>query len=194
VVIGAAHVFGARSRILTGEDPTGRSTFEHLYDACYRDVYRYVARRVPGGPGSPDASDITAEVFTTAWRRIALVPPPPDDRLWLFGVAKRTLLRSRRAAWRRERLHRRLMAEALVAGAHRPDDPAWKVRRALSKLRPRDREVLYLIVWDGLSHAEAAIVLGCSVSSVGVRMHRARNRLESQLQLDMSLPPTVVEP
>lgn len=36
---------------------------------------------------------------------------------------------------------------------------------------------MQLVVWDGLSAAETADVLGCSVNVVQVRLHRARRRL-----------------
>jgi RNA polymerase sigma-70 factor (ECF subfamily) len=55
------------------------------------------------------------------------------------------------------------------------------VREALLKLRPLDREVLILVYWDGLSHGDAASVLGCSVNAVASRVKKAKSRLEAQL-------------
>jgi DNA-directed RNA polymerase specialized sigma24 family protein len=51
------------------------------------------------------------------------------------------------------------------------------VADALRRLSPNEREVMQLVVWDGLSAAETAGVLGCSVNVVQVRLHRARRRL-----------------
>jgi RNA polymerase sigma-70 factor (ECF subfamily) len=51
------------------------------------------------------------------------------------------------------------------------------VADALRRLSPNEREVMQLVVWDGLSVAETAEVLGCSVNVVQVRLHRARKRL-----------------
>lgn len=50
-----------------------------------------------------------------------------------------------------------------------------QVRAALSTLRPADREALQLVLWDELSHAEAAAVLGCSPNAFEIRYRRARN-------------------
>jgi RNA polymerase sigma-70 factor (ECF subfamily) len=47
----------------------------------------------------------------------------------------------------------------------------------MEKLKPADREVLQLVTWDGLSHAEAAEVLGCTSNAVALRLHKARSRL-----------------
>jgi RNA polymerase sigma-70 factor (ECF subfamily) len=55
------------------------------------------------------------------------------------------------------------------------------VRDAIERLRPVDREVLELVMWEGLTHAEAAQVLGCSTNAVAVRLHKARKRLQAEL-------------
>lgn len=48
---------------------------------------------------------------------------------------------------------------------------------ALKQLSDDDREALLLVGWDGLSHADAAIVAGCSVVAFKARVNRARSRL-----------------
>ena len=52
---------------------------------------------------------------------------------------------------------------------------------ALARMHPNDRELLRLVAWDDLSHAEAAAVLGISVNAVAIRLHRARQRFAEQL-------------
>lgn len=52
----------------------------------------------------------------------------------------------------------------------------------MAKLSPRDQEVLQLIGWEQLDQAAAARVLGCSVTAVKVRLHRARRRLAALLR------------
>ena len=75
------------------QDPEPR--FRRLYQANFRPVQAYaVNRAVP----ADDVPDIIAEVFTTAWRRLADIPPPPADRLWLYGTARRVIARRRRSA------------------------------------------------------------------------------------------------
>jgi RNA polymerase sigma-70 factor (ECF subfamily) len=51
-------------------------------------------------------------------------------------------------------------------------------RGALERLRPKDREVLLLIGWDGLTPTQAAKSLGISAAGFRVRLHRARRRFE----------------
>jgi RNA polymerase sigma-70 factor (ECF subfamily) len=57
------------------------------------------------------------------------------------------------------------------------------VVQALERLSDADRELLLLVAWDGLSTEEAAAVLDCSRTALKVRLHRARRRLQAQLQL-----------
>src|SRR6185436_7676436 len=133
--------------------------FEALYTGSYQEISGYVRRRVP-----PDAADdVGAQVFTVAWRRLGQVPGPPQDRLWLFGVARNCTAEHHRAATRRLRLRTRLSQEpaavAHVPGPGGPDHDPGPVLAALASLKPRDREALQLVLWDELSHAEAAAVL-----------------------------------
>jgi RNA polymerase sigma-70 factor (ECF subfamily) len=62
------------------------------------------------------------------------------------------------------------------------EQPAIEILRlAIERLPSLDREALKLVMWDLLSHEEAAQVLGCSANALGVRLHRARNRLQQEL-------------
>jgi len=53
--------------------------------------------------------------------------------------------------------------------------------KALADLPRRDRALLELVAVDGLSVAEAAVVLGVTAGAARVRLHRSRTRLQSQL-------------
>jgi RNA polymerase sigma-70 factor (ECF subfamily) len=56
------------------------------------------------------------------------------------------------------------------------------VRQALARLRPHDQEILRLAEWEELTHAELAVVFGCSVNAVTIRLHRAHRRFEAELR------------
>lgn len=62
--------------------------FRELYSAHVDAVLGYSLRRVGR---REDAGDIVAETFLVAWRRLADVPEGEGARLWLYGVARRTL-------------------------------------------------------------------------------------------------------
>ena len=149
-----------------------RERFERLFDAHLRAVSGYARRRAPAA----EADDVVAETFLVAWRRLDEVPV--EAKPWLLGVARRVLANQRRAALRRAALTDRIARHPVAPPA--ADRPP--VVRALSLLAERDREVLLLTAWDGLSSDEAAAVLGCSRTAMKVRLHRAKRRLRAALE------------
>jgi RNA polymerase sigma factor (sigma-70 family) len=152
--------------------------FRQLYDEHYRPVQAYAIRRV----ATPaDVADVTAEVFTTAWRRLDDIPPPPSDRLWLYGVARRVVARQFRTAKRFRRLISRIEDNFPAVPDHSEFEQNDRLFTALGSLPPGEREALLLVTWEQLPHAEAAQVLGCSANAVGIRVHRARARLREAL-------------
>ncbi|MGX5656843.1 RNA polymerase sigma factor [Geodermatophilus nigrescens] len=156
--------------------------FAAMYRAHHAALCRYVARRLDGA-GDDEVRDVAAEVFLTAWRRRAVLPPEPLP--WLYGVARRMLANERRASARRHRLVDRLLQHAPdpVAAAVDVDRPA--VLDAMDRLSPADREVLALAAWEQLGPADIAVVLRCSRSAASMRLHRARVRLrEAMAALD----------
>lgn len=129
------------------------------------------------------AEDLAAETFLVAWSRIEKLPD--HEAGWLCGIARNLLANHNRAIRRRsENEQRNYRLEAPLG-----DDTAvdhvlghdGEVLRALRRLSPADQEVLMLVAWDGLSHAEAAAALGCARPTFAVRLHRARRRMARQL-------------
>ncbi|MFI7691404.1 RNA polymerase sigma factor [Nonomuraea sp. NPDC049655] len=173
--------------------PDPRQRFEELYTEHYATVSGYVRRR---SDDPHDVADVIAETFTTAWRRLGEVPPGDRARLWLYGVARRTLANHRRGESRRAALTTRLRAELAEWTGPAADpvadpvaDPAADAvpetaRAAFMRLSADDREVLSLVAWEGLGNAELAQVLGCSSLAVRQRLHRARKRLAVELAAD----------
>jgi RNA polymerase sigma-70 factor (ECF subfamily) len=157
--------------------------FEQVYADNWRPVLAYAVRRVSE---RADAADVTAEVFTIAWRRRDDIPDGPDARLWLFGVARRVVANQLRGELRRARL-----AEALRCALHQAArDPADELLErehaaaalaALRELPETERELLTLTAWEGLTPSQAARVLGLSPAAARVRLHRARKRLGGAL-------------
>lgn len=164
-------------------------TFESFYNCRYREISGYVRRRVP----EHEAPDVIAQVFAIAWRRFEHVPAPPEDRLWLFGVARHSVADHRRSGLRRLRLHARLVRDLRPVSQQTssPDPLHARVTAAIERLRPRDREVLQLVLWDDLTHAEAAAVLGCSVNAVELRFRHAQDRIRNVLGV---IPSSVERP
>lgn len=158
-----------------GEDR--RRRFEALYDAHVGLVLGYARRRA-----APDAAqDVVAETFLVAWRRLDAVPA--DAAPWLLAVARRQLANLHRAERRRAALLERVRAESpLFAPEHDIDQPDPEVVAALARLSASDRELLRLLAWERLDHAEAAAALGVTRAVLRLRLHRARRRLCAELE------------
>ena len=152
--------------------------FQGLYDAHYGALVAYAHRRTAA---PVDAQDVVADTFTIAWRRLPEVPEGDAALPWLYGVARRVLANQRRGNQRRADLTARLRGQASLAPDVEGQVVAGEERRtvlaALSRLRPADQEILRLAVWEELPHRDIAGIVGCSESSVAVRLHRARTRL-----------------
>jgi RNA polymerase sigma-70 factor, ECF subfamily len=151
--------------------------FEALYRDSYKAIFAYVARRIEGDAEA--VADLVADVFVVALRKHDAVPPPPEDRLWLYGVARRVVLDHQQRHKRQARLRSRLKDRAALSqpDTGHADLSRLRVQQAIQQLKPADREVLHLVAWDGLSHTEAGHVLGCTPNAVALRLHKAKARL-----------------
>jgi RNA polymerase sigma factor (sigma-70 family) len=154
--------------------------FERCFEQHYADIARYCVRRA----ATPeDAEDAATDVFATAWRRLDDMPRGPDERLWLFGIARRVLANAHRAERRRVRLTLRLSADpppAPIPPASAGSDAA-RIAQALATVSASDRELLLLAGWEGLTPAEIARVLDTPASRVSQRLSRARRRFAAAL-------------
>lgn len=157
--------------------PTDRdAVFAALFDAHFEPVLAYARRR---SAQLSDAEDLAAETFVVAWRRLDRLPARPEEHLpWLYGVARRLLANQRRSATRRVRLLDRLRSSFAVS----PPSVSVTVEAALASLPERDQEILRLVAWESLTHAEAGLVLRISPNAVGIRLHRARERLRGAMK------------
>ncbi len=119
------------------------------------DIWRYLRRRAAT---DADADDLAAEVFAIAWRKRAHRLPEQEQRLWLYGVARRVLASYRRGQVRGVRLLTRLAPTTTTSEL--PDlGERDRVARALAELPDLDREVLLLRAWDGFAVTDIAALL-----------------------------------
>ncbi len=163
--------------------PSSDDWFRNLYDAHHADVLAYLIRRT-----SPDPEAAAADVFLVAWRRRSELRDKGEMLPWLYGTARRVLANQHRSSTRRLRLHVSMRRsrypdpetpETIVVLRERDRE----VLAALDRLRPPDREVIRLAVWEELPHEAIGEVLGCSDRAATMRLHRAIRRLERELHV-----------
>ncbi len=159
--------------------------FAALYDRHAAQLYRYAHRRV----GPQTAEDVVADTFLAAFaRRRSYDLGRADARPWLFGILTRALSRHRRTELTRYRVLCRTAPDAPVDA---PDDAVAArvtagaarapLAAALAGLAARDRDVLLLVAWGGLSYEETADALGIPVGTVRSRLNRARRQVRAAL-------------
>ncbi|WP_176728635.1 RNA polymerase sigma factor [Planobispora rosea] len=163
-----------------------RERFTTIYDECRQRVWAYVVSRT----GRQVADEVVSETFAIAWRKFDQVPQ--NALPWLLGVARNVLRDNIRAEVRREGV-RREMREWITGDVADHVAERLGVLKAMARLTQDEREILILVAWQGLSPRDAARVLGCSVPTFRVKLHRTRKRLQAELESSAPSQPRLVE-
>lgn len=155
--------------------------FGVVFERYFETIFRYVARR----QGLDRAEDLTAEVFTRAFELRGRYDTSRElCRPWLYGIASNIIGDEIRRQSRAERLYL-----AMIGLNVETEDPyarsedqivarqrAQLLNRSLSRLRPGDRDVLFLYIIEELSYQEIADALGDPIGTVRSRLARARRK------------------
>ncbi|MEV1333611.1 RNA polymerase sigma factor [Micromonospora costi] len=162
--------------------PDRERRFRALYADAYADVLRFARRRVRPS----HAEDVVADAFLVAWRRVEEAPSRADEaRAWLFGIVRHCLLNTERGLGRLDALAVRIAEAAPAWPVDGAEDDAVVQRLDLAaawrRLSAGDQEALSLRVFEDLTSAQAARVLGISATSYRLRLLRARRALRRHL-------------
>ena len=152
------------------------SAFEALYRDARDDLFAYLAGLLRDRHA---AEDVTAVAFERAYsRRSRFDASRGTMRAWLFGIARNAALDELRRRGRQAEL-----ATEPADDSPAPDEEAdvalrrTALRGALAQLTPRERELIALKFFAGLSNPEIADVIGVSESNAGTRLHRVMAKL-----------------
>ena len=167
----------------TGEGD--RAAFDKLYRRYARPVFGLALRRL-GDRGR--AEDAVQETFASIWRSAGSYRPERGPGApWLYAVARNAIVDRARA---RTDLPTEVPDEpALEPG---PGDRAeqgwvaWRIHRALEELPEREREVIKLAYWSGLSQSEVAEFLGLPLGTVKTRTRAALAHLANLLDEELA--------
>ena len=157
------------------------NAFEALYRRFARPVFGLALRRLGD---RMNAEDAVQDTFAAIWRSARTYKPERGAGApWLYAVARNAIVdRSR---------HR---AEPPGEGPELPsDDPtpaeraevsytSWRVHRALETLAPREREVIELAYYGGLSQSEVADYLHIPLGTVKTRTRSGLGHLAELLE------------
>jgi len=161
-----------------------REAFEVLYNRYIRSIFGLALRRLRDRERAEDA---VQETFAAIWRSASSYKPERGPAApWLYAIA-------RNAVVDRFRGHLEPTGEVpeLVSGEPGPPDRAeasyvsWRVHRALEELPDREREVVELAYWSGLSQSEVAEFLHIPLGTVKTRTRSALAKLADVLEGDL---------
>jgi RNA polymerase sigma-70 factor (ECF subfamily) len=182
---------GSESEHWTAALGGDKEAFATVFDLHKDRVYHHALRLLSN---VHDAEDVTAGAFLELWRRRRAVRLVEGSVLpWLLVTAT-NLSRNRARSLRRYRA----LLGSLPRSVPAPDAhevaldgieearAAERVRKALSSLSVTDSAIIALTFWEGFSPAQAALALGISDGAARVRLHRARTKMASALEVSPS--------
>jgi RNA polymerase sigma-70 factor (ECF subfamily) len=183
----------------TASPPTGESdsdlivrvagrdseAFELLYHRYVRSVFGLALRRLRDRQGAEDA---VQDTFAAVWRSAASYRPERGPAApWLYAVARNAIVdRMRTRLEPAAELPETASGEAGPADRAESAEVAWRVHRAFEDLPAKEREVLELAYWSGLSQSEVANYLGIPLGTVKTRTRSALARLADLLQGELA--------
>jgi len=133
-----------------------------------------------------DAEDLAQETFIRAYRSLHAYRGTAKFSSWLYKIALNLCL-----SWRRVEQRRGLTnlewAKTDNHGAV-PDARSEWIQEALSLLSPKQRAAVILTAYDGMTHSEAADLLGCPEKTLSWRLFAARRRLAELLREEEKVP------
>lgn len=147
------------------------------YDMIHRIAWKWSGDR-------NDAEDIAQDVCLKLPRALRGFEGKAAFTTWLYRVTLNTVRDLQR---NRARQAERTAVMAMDAEALPADDPAAALEhndlwRQVQRLSERQRDCVLLVYAEGLSHAEAADILGCAEKTVSWTIHEARKRLRELLE------------
>lgn len=167
------------------------AAFGRLVERYMRRAY-FAALSLVGS--REDALDLSQEAFARAYRSRDAIDPERPFYAWLYQILRRLCFNFMRDRSTRARVLESAGAWLANAAADRAaPNPAEAFEReerrrmvaaAIESLPAREREVLALKEFEGLSYREIAALVGVPIGTVMSRLYSARRRLVQALEVE----------
>lgn len=152
--------------------------FRGFYDRTSGALWGYLSR-ISGDRQVAD--DLLQESYYRLLKSNVAFESENHRRNYLYRIATNLVNDSRRTA--RPLFDTGVeITDIAASDTHTDTETRQDVRRALGKLKPRERAMLWLAYANGSSHAEIADVLGLKTGSIKLLLFRARRKMASALQ------------
>jgi RNA polymerase sigma-70 factor (ECF subfamily) len=140
--------------------------FDDLYQLYAEKIYRFVYFKTFH---RETAEDVTSDVFMKVLERIRQFDASRGTfSAWIYRIARNTVIDHYRTSHPAEDIEDGWMVSSSMSIERDAEARAVleKVQDALRLLKPEQREVVIMRVWEGLSHKEIADILGMTESNV----------------------------
>jgi RNA polymerase sigma-70 factor (ECF subfamily) len=173
--------------------------FQNIYETFQPKIHRYLSRLV----GEYEAEDLTQDVFAKVNQKLKSFRG--ESRLlstWLYRIATNAALDRLRSPSFQKMVRNRLSNDSIAEGEVATEvKVVWTgekapsveqqlireemnecIRNFIEKLPENYKTVLVLSELEGLRNQEIAEILGLSVDTVKIRLHRARAKIKKELE------------
>ena len=157
----------------TGGDETA---FRELYERLNNTLFKYIVSRTRN---RNDATDLLQDVFIDLWRGLQNFSYKSEGQFYgfVFIIIKRKLSKHYKTNRKTLEIDENTPGQSYEMDVEKADDLRI-MTKAVSKLREKNRIVIELRYWSGLTFGEIGIILNCKETTVKVRHHRALKHLE----------------
>lgn len=172
-----------------GETSGAPSEFSKVHEEFREPIQQYLLR-LTRNPA--EADDLAQEVFLKVHGGLAAFRGDASLKTWIYRIASNAFIdRGRGAAKRIEKATRDL--EAIPGGdwedeeSLRPEEESIEKEQSacihdyVDRLPPSYRAVIVMHDMEGLTNPEIADVLGCSLATAKIRLHRAREKMKAAM-------------
>jgi RNA polymerase sigma-70 factor (ECF subfamily) len=164
-----------------------RGAFAEIYDNYSRGIYRLVLRMVGN---SALAEDLLQEVFLKLWKSAAMLDEGATSLgPWLIAVARNHVLDYLKSKRNRSSMQSVPLDLSEISQHLSPSEPTFVfeerlrlLRRGLDRLDARERRVLELAYFEGLTQTEMAAMLNMPLGTVKTCVRLAIRNLKKHLE------------
>lgn len=164
-----------------------RDSYGVLFTTTFHSLYKYGYRIIPN---SEKVRDAIQEVFFNLWKYRESLTKPTSVRAYLLVSLRRELLNRKKATQRRETTDKKYFDEEFdplfnysvwdeLLGLEK--DETKQLKQAIEKLTPRQKEIIYLKYFEGLSTDEISKILEIRAQSIYNTAFDAVNKLRTFL-------------